>query len=56
MTAGPSIGMSGRLHEHLEQASPDLLREMVWSFRAGADERRGRRGHALPVASAATSG
>jgi hypothetical protein len=24
MTAGPSIGMSGRLPEHLDQASPDL--------------------------------
>src|SRR3984957_18030781 len=32
MTAGPSIDMSGWLHEHLEQASPDLLREMVRSF------------------------
>jgi putative transposase len=32
MTAGPSIDMSGWLHEHLEQASPDLLRSMVRSF------------------------
>jgi putative transposase len=32
MTAGPSIDMSGWLHEHLDQASPDLLREMVRSF------------------------
>jgi transposase-like protein len=32
MTAGPSIDMSGWLDEHLEQASPDLLREMVRSF------------------------
>jgi putative transposase len=32
MTAGPSIDMSGWLHDHLEQASPDLLREMVRSF------------------------
>jgi putative transposase len=32
MTAGPSIDISGWLHEHLEQASPDLLREMVRSF------------------------
>ncbi len=32
MTAGPSVDMSGWLHEHLEQASPDLLREMVRSF------------------------
>jgi transposase-like protein len=32
MTAGPSIDMSGWLHEHLEQASPDLLRAMVRSF------------------------
>lgn len=32
MTAVPSIDMSGWLHEHLDQASPDLLREMVRSF------------------------
>jgi putative transposase len=32
MTAGPSIDMSGWLDEHLGQASPDLLREMVRSF------------------------
>ena len=32
MTAGPSIDMSGWLHEHLDQASPDLLRSMVRSF------------------------
>jgi putative transposase len=32
MTAGPSIDMSGWLHEQLEQASPDLLRGMVRSF------------------------
>jgi putative transposase len=32
MTAGSSIDMSGWLHEHLDQASPDLLREMVRSF------------------------
>jgi putative transposase len=32
MTAGPSIDMSGWLHEHLDQASPDLLRAMVRSF------------------------
>jgi putative transposase len=32
MTAGASIDMSGWLHEHLEQASPDLLRAMVRSF------------------------
>jgi putative transposase len=32
MTAGPSIDMSGWLHEHLKQASPELLRSMVRSF------------------------
>jgi putative transposase len=32
MTAGPSIDMPGWLHEHLGQASPDLLREMIRSF------------------------
>jgi len=32
MTTGPSIDMSGWLHEQLEQASPDLLRGMVRSF------------------------
>ena len=32
MTAGPSIDMSGWLHEQLDQASPDLLRGMVRSF------------------------
>jgi putative transposase len=32
MTAVPSIDMSGWLHEHLDQASPDLLRSMVRSF------------------------
>jgi hypothetical protein len=32
MTAGSSIDMSGWLYEHLDQASPDLLREMVRSF------------------------
>ena len=32
MTAVPSIDMSGWLYEHLDQASPDLLREMVRSF------------------------
>lgn len=32
MTAAPSIDMPGWLHEHLEQASPDLLRGMVRSF------------------------
>ncbi len=32
MTAGPGTGMSGWLHERLDQASPDLLREMARSF------------------------
>jgi putative transposase len=32
MTAGSSIDMSGWLHEHLDHASPDLLREVVRSF------------------------
>jgi putative transposase len=32
MTAAPSTGMSGWLHEQLGQASPDLLRGMVKSF------------------------
>jgi putative transposase len=32
MAAGPSIDMSGWLHEQLAQASPDLLRQMVTSF------------------------
>jgi transposase-like protein len=32
MTAGPSIDMSGWLHEQLDQASPDLLRGMVRTF------------------------
>ena len=34
MAAGPSIDMSGWLHEQLDQASPDLLREMVTLVRA----------------------
>ena len=32
MAAGPSIDMSGWLHEQLAQASPDLLRAMVATF------------------------
>ena len=32
MAAGPSIDLSGWLHEQLAQASPDLLRGMVKSF------------------------
>jgi putative transposase len=32
MAAGPSIDVSGWLHEQLAQASPDLLREMVTTF------------------------
>jgi hypothetical protein len=32
MTAGPSIDMSGWLHEQPGRASPDLLRGMVRSF------------------------
>ena len=32
MTAGPSIEPAEFLHEHLAQASPDLLREMLATF------------------------
>lgn len=32
MTANPSIGLSGFLDEHLSQASPDLLRQMLKTF------------------------
>jgi len=32
MTAGPSIDLSGWLHEQLGQASPDLLRQMITTF------------------------
>jgi hypothetical protein len=32
MAAGPSIDVSGWLHEQLAQASPDLLRAMVATF------------------------
>lgn len=28
MTAGPSIDLAQMLHEHLEQASPDLMRHL----------------------------
>lgn len=32
MTAGPSIDPAEFLHEHLVQASPDLLRELMQGF------------------------
>ena len=32
MTAGPSIDPAQFLHEHLEQASPDLLWELMEGF------------------------
>lgn len=32
MAAGPSIDLSGWLHEQLAQANPDLLRGMVRTF------------------------
>jgi hypothetical protein len=32
MTAGPSIDPTEFLHEHLAQASPDLLRELIQGF------------------------
>ena len=32
MTAGSSIDLSRVLHEHLAQASPDLLRELMQGF------------------------
>src|SRR4029450_11364858 len=32
MTAGPSIDPAEFLHEHLAQASPDLMRELLTSF------------------------
>ncbi len=32
MAARPSIDVAGWLHEQLESASPDLLREMVRTF------------------------
>ena len=32
MTAVPSIDLSGFLDEHLAQASPDLLRQMLKTF------------------------
>lgn len=32
MTATPSIDPARFLHEHLDQASPDLLREMLTTF------------------------
>lgn len=32
MTANPSINLSGFLDEHLSQASPDLLRQMIKTF------------------------
>ena len=32
MAASPSIDLSGWMNEHLEQASPDLLRAMLGSF------------------------
>lgn len=32
MTAGPSIDPAQMLHEHLEQASPDLMRQLLQTF------------------------
>jgi hypothetical protein len=32
MTAPPSIDLSGWLSEHLGQASPDVLRQMITAF------------------------
>lgn len=32
MTAGPSIDPALMLHEHLEQASPDLMRQLLQTF------------------------
>ena len=44
MAAAPSIDLSGWLSEQLAQATPDLLRQMMTTFVAGADGRRGGRG------------
>ncbi|MGH8775294.1 MAG: hypothetical protein ACRDWI_09010 [Jiangellaceae bacterium] len=44
MTASPSIDSAQFLHEHLSQASPDLMRELLARFRSRRAGLNGRGG------------